>query len=76
MNSRRSAGVYGVMGLNYDLRKVRKTSRIIFGLVRDCRVQSNHGQHPAGFSFFGAVGVVATQITGRARAGVVDVLNA
>src|SRR5258705_9768365 len=37
---------------------------------------SKHGQHAAGFSFLGAVGVVATQITGGARAGVVDVLNA
>ena len=39
-------------------------------------MQPNHGQHAAGFSFFGAVGVVATQITGGAHAGVVDVLNA
>ena len=39
-------------------------------------MQSNHGQHAAGFSFLGAVGVVATQLTGGARAGVVDVLNA
>ena len=38
-------------------------------------MQPNHGQHAAGFSFFGAVGVVATQMTGSARAGVVDVLN-
>ena len=39
-----------------------------------CRVQSKHGQHTTGFSFFGAIGVVATQITGSARPGVVDVL--
>ena len=39
-------------------------------------MQPKHGQHPPGFSFFGAIGVVATQITGSARAGVVDVLNA
>ena len=56
--------------------KVRKTSRIIFGLIRTRWIESNHGQHTAGFSFLGAVGVVATQITGSARAGVVDVLNA
>ena len=39
-------------------------------------MQPKHGQHAAGFSFFGAVGIVATQITGSARAGGVDVLNA
>src|SRR6476646_10380726 len=39
-------------------------------------MKSNHGQHPPGFSLVGAVGVVASQITGSARAGVVDVLNA
>ena len=39
-------------------------------------MQSNHGQHPPGLSFLSAVGVIATQITGSARAGVVDVLNA
>ena len=39
-------------------------------------MQSNHGKHAAGFSFFGAIGVVATQIRGGARAGVLDVLNA
>ena len=39
-------------------------------------MKSNHGQHPPGFSLLGAVGVVASQITGSARAGVVDVLNA
>jgi hypothetical protein len=39
-------------------------------------MQPKHGQHPAGFSFLGAVGVVATQITGGARAGVVDLPNA
>ena len=39
-------------------------------------MQSKHGQHAAGFSFLGAIGVVATQITGSAPAGVVDVLNA
>ena len=39
-------------------------------------MQPKHCQHAAGFSFFGAIGVVATQITGSARAGGVDVLNA
>ena len=37
-------------------------------------IQFDYGQHTAGFSFFGAVGVVATWITGSARAGVVNVL--
>ena len=63
---------------------LRQTSKIsgteqnanLFSSNSDCRIESNHGQHAAGFSFFGAVGVVATQITGSARAGVVDVLNA
>jgi hypothetical protein len=36
----------------------------------------NYGQHATGFSFLGAVGVVASQITGRARVGVVDLVNA
>ena len=39
-------------------------------------MQSNHGQHAAGFSFFGAVGVVATQITSGAYAGVMDLFYA
>jgi hypothetical protein len=39
-------------------------------------MQPKRGYHTAGFSFLGAVGVVATQIRGSARAGVVDVLNA
>src|SRR6476620_1211514 len=39
-------------------------------------MQPNHGQHTAGFSFFGAVGVVATQITGGAYAGVMDLFYA
>src|SRR2546430_5244516 len=39
-------------------------------------MQPNHSQHAAGFSFLGAVGVVATQVTGSACAGVVDMLNA
>ena len=39
-------------------------------------MQPNHGQHAAGFSFFGAVGVVATQITGGAYAGVMDLFYA
>ena len=39
-------------------------------------MQPNRGQHAAGFSFFGAIGVVAGQITGSARAGVVEALNA
>jgi hypothetical protein len=47
-----------------------------FRLIRDRWVEPKHGQHAAGFSFFGAIGVVATQITGSARAGVVDVLDA
>ena len=47
----------------------------LFRLIRDRWVEPKHGQHAAGFSFFGAVGVVATQITGSARAGVVDLLN-
>ena len=38
--------------------------------------EAKHGQHAAGFSFFGAIGVVETQVTGSARAGVVDVLKA
>src|SRR6266566_2367606 len=39
-------------------------------------MQPKYGQHAAGFSFFGAIGVVAGQVAGRAHAGVVDVLNA
>ena len=39
-------------------------------------MQPNHGQHAAGFSFFGAVGVVATQIAGGAYAGVMDLFYA
>jgi hypothetical protein len=46
-----------------------------FCLVRNRWIQSKDSEHAAGFSFFGAVGVVATQITGSARAGVMDVLN-
>ena len=38
-------------------------------------IETKHCQHPAGFSFLGAVGVVPSQITRCARAGVVDVLN-
>jgi len=68
-------GKQRIRDLTMIRRKPRKTSRIIFGLIRDCRVQSNHGQHTAGFSFFGSVGIVATQITSGGRAGVVDVLN-
>ena len=39
-------------------------------------MQRNYGQHAAGFSFFGAIGVVATQVAGGADSGVVEVLNA
>jgi hypothetical protein len=38
-------------------------------------MQSKHGEHAAGFSFFGAIGVVTTQITSSADAGVVDLAN-
>ena len=47
-----------------------------FRLIRNRWIESNYGQHPAGFSFFGAIGVVAVQIAGGADAGVVDLLNA
>jgi len=39
-------------------------------------MERKHGHHAAGFSFFGAIGIVATQITRSAHAGVVYVLNA
>ena len=39
-------------------------------------MQPKHGQHAAGFSFFGAIGVVAMKIAGGADARVVDLLNA
>src|SRR4029077_1855790 len=55
--------------------KVRKTPRIIFRLIRNRWIQSDHGQHAPSFSFFGAIRVVAVRITGSARAGVVGVLN-
>jgi hypothetical protein len=35
-------------------------------------MQSKYGQHAAGFSFLGAIGVVAIKIAGGAGAGVVD----
>lgn len=38
-------------------------------------MQPEHGQHAAGLSFFGAVGVITIQIAGGADAGVVDVLK-
>src|SRR6267154_5348083 len=47
-----------------------------FRLVPNRWIESNYGQHPAGFSFLGAIGVVAVQIAGGADAGVVDLLNA
>src|SRR5262249_33294823 len=38
-------------------------------------IERKHGQHAAGFSFLGPVGIVTFQIAGRAGAGVMDVLN-
>ena len=39
------------------------------------RIECNQRKHTAGFSFLDAVGVVATQITGSAGAGVVDLFH-
>src|SRR6266853_1224982 len=47
-----------------------------FRLVPNRWIESKYGQHPAGFSFLGAIGVVAVQIAGGADTGVVDLLNA
>ena len=38
-------------------------------------MKSKHGKHAAGFSFLGAIGIVAVQIAGGADAGVVDFFN-
>ena len=64
-----------------DLTRIRRTfviksANIFSSNSRVVGSQPNHGQHAAGFSFFGAIGVVATQITGSAYAGVVDVFYA
>lgn len=39
-------------------------------------IESKHGQHTAGFSFFGAIGIVVMKIAGGADAAVVDFFNA
>src|SRR5438034_5050906 len=39
-------------------------------------MKCKHGKHPAGFTFLGAIGIVAVQVAGGADAGVVDLLNA
>ena len=39
-------------------------------------MKCKHGKHPAGFTFLGAIGIVAVQIAGGAESGVVDLLNA
>ena len=39
-------------------------------------MQPKHGQHAAGFSFFGAIGIVAMKIADGADVRVVDLLNA
>src|SRR5256885_11511483 len=39
-------------------------------------MKCKHGKHPAGFTFLGAIGIVAVQIAGGADSGVVDLLNA
>ena len=39
-------------------------------------MKSDHRQHAAGFSFFGAIGIVLVQVAGGADAGIMDLFNA
>ncbi len=39
-------------------------------------MKSDHRQHAAGFSFFGAIGIVLVQVAGGADAGIVDLFDA
>ena len=56
--------------------KSRSQRRTFFRLIRNRRIESNQREHATGFSFFGAIGVVAIQIAGGADAGIVNLFHA